>query len=326
MVRESLNDMFLDVWGDQADFNLLFRTPPETFEERSQFTKDMTLAMTAEVIELLNTIQWKSHRKVATLENRAHTVTELVDIFKYWLTLVQSWGVTPQEFFETYWAKSAVCRQRYTEEWMEEGERNRPIAVVDLDNTICDYISGLCAWIAVHYPAFAERARVLARERQWINAASVGVTEPTWQMMKHQFRVSGAKRHLPAMPGAEVFMQRLQRLGYSVVILTSRPIDKYPNIYTDTLGWLKDRGFPFTHLWWAHDKGERLAVSDGVLRRVHLFVDDELRYVTQVAQHGIRCVWLTTSTETPIGPYRMVSRYANLEDLVKDLGVSDVVL
>ena len=116
MDQQSVDTALHAIWTDQEEFNALFKRPLSTFEDRSKVTKEMVLAMMAESVELLNTINWKTHRRETRLENRAHTVTELVDIFKYWLTIAQAWGVTVEVFLNAYWEKSAVCRQRYAEE------------------------------------------------------------------------------------------------------------------------------------------------------------------------------------------------------------------
>jgi hypothetical protein len=321
---EQFVERWAAIWQDQAEFNRLFRPSPSSFEERSELTKEMLLNLHSELTELLNTLKWKSHRNTFVRENRAHTVTEIVDIFKFWLSITQAWDVTEDEFIKAYWEKSAVCRQRHSEEWLRTS--TDPTAVVDIDNTICDYITGICDWLDLRYPELRYSVNAARSHQWWINAETLAISEPEWQRIKHEFRISGAKRDLPLMPYAKEFLDGLKKRGYQVVLLTSRPIDQYPNLYNDTLIWLLSNHLPFDAIWWAHDKAERLAQRPDVFQSVRFFVDDEYRYVESVGRRGIPCFWVEHRTDerklTPKG----VTRVDSLSDILTKLGVTDVVL
>ena len=318
-------DRWSAIWQDQAEFNRLFRPSPSTFEERSGVTKEMLLNLHSELTELLNTLKWKAHRNTHVRENRAHTVTEIVDIFKFWLSIAQAWDISEDEFIKAYWEKSAVCRQRHSEEWLRTS--TDPTAVVDIDNTICDYIGGICTWLETRLPESAYAAIAACRYTgSWVNAEALGIAEPEWQRLKHEFRTSGAKRDLPLMPYAKAFLDGLRKRGYQIVLLTSRPIDQYQNLYNDTLIWLLSNYLPFDAIWWAHDKAERLAQRPDVFQSVRFFVDDEYRYVESVGRRGIPCFWVNTTSEWKHLQLKGVTRVDSLEDLLHRLGVTDVVL
>lgn len=325
MDPQSVDVRWRRVWEDQAEFNRLFRAEPVTFEARSALTKEMLLNLISECTELLNTMKWKAHRKTAIRENRPHTVTEIVDIFKYWLSIAQVWGVTEDEFLAAYWEKSAVCRQRHSEEWLRTV--TDPTVVVDIDNTICDYIRGIYDWLfAIGRYDLLEKARVCSESRTWVNADTLGIPEPEWQRLKHTFRTSGAKRTLPLMPGAKEFLDGLKKRGYQIVLLTSRPIEQYPNLYHDTFVWLRTHQLPFDAIWWAHDKAERLAVNPDVFQSVRFFVDDEYRYIDSVSRRGIKSFWITPSASTSLTQLPGVTQVTTLGEILDQLGVTDVVL
>lgn len=303
-----------DIWTEQLDFNRSIRPQYSRFSDRSELTKDMILAMVSECVELLNTIHWKTHREEFTRENRAHTVIELIDVFKYWLTIAQIWDVTPEEFNAAFWEKSAVVRQRWTEERIRHLGGN-DLAVIDLDNTVCDYITGIGAWLLRNCPGYTAQIEQVVASRAWVNAQAIGMPDAEWQYLKHTFRTSGEKRFLPVMPRAREAMLQLTEAGYTVIILTSRPFDRYPNLYNDTIVWLQNNRIPFHYLWWSHDKAEKLAERLGGFDHVRFVADDELRYLRPLAEHGVPCYWVGGASDTAFDGVSSSGRFTVVDDL-----------
>lgn len=295
----------LAIWEDQATFNRLFRSPPTTHAERCEQTRDFVLFAESEMHELLRTMSWKKHRKQNVEENAGHVRDECADVFKCTLSLFQINGMSkPEDLIDAYWRKTTVVRQRYTEEWVKSVDTD--CAIVDIDNVLCDYITGICDWLVDNIAMTVDQQRRLRRMRDEqivVNAQSVGVDQALWQKWKHAFRVSGGKRTLPAFDDARAFLRSLHRLGLQIVLVTSRPIDRYPNMYTDTLQWLVDNDLPFDFLWWSGDKAERV-LEGGLRQHVRFAVDDDVRYVRQYAESRIPVIWLQrTTTETITSPY-----------------------
>jgi len=291
MTDAELGAMLRKVWDDQRAFNLLFRPSPTTSQEIAEQARDFVLFTESEMHELLRTLPWKKHRRMPFRGNPSHLFEEGVDVFKCVLSLLQIIGIeTPERLMECYWQKTAVVRQRYHEEWVNK--LDGPCVVVDIDNVLCDYISGIGGWIWHHYPMHAERALKLVREDAYFSAASMEVSEETWQSIKHQFRVNGGKRTLPVFSDAKPFLDRLKAAGMRIVLLTSRPIDEYPNILTDTLLWLESNKLPFDFLWWGMDKAERIVKIPDLKTKIQYAVDDDRRFIDQFAKAGIPSFWL----------------------------------
>jgi hypothetical protein len=284
-----------DIWTDQDEFNLLLRPPPHEHGETvvRDFLRDMALNMNSECDELLRTTSWKSHRRQTNRPNREHRLEEVIDKFKIWLTEAQGLGFTQEELRQAYWRKSMVVRQRHSEEWVRK--LDGPTWIVDIDNVLCDYTTGFCNWIINRAPLFAAAAQRIIQDRTFFSScADFGMTETEWQGFKHEFRSMGHKRWLPLMPGAREFLLRLRDAGYYIVLLTSRPIDRYPNIYTDTLFWLRNNDLPFDWLWWSTEKGERL-IENGAVKHIAGVVDDDPKYVVQFGRLGLEVWWLQTT-------------------------------
>lgn len=284
-----MNEDFERVWDDQASFNRLLRPAPTTETEMIQQAQLFVLGMTSELHELLRLFQWKPHRRDDKPNNPAHRRDELADVFKYFLSLCQACGLAPSELLDAYWLKSAVVRQRYQEEWLSH--LDRPCAVVDIDQVICNYVDGLCDWIQENWGSVRAVNLMKARSGMWINAGTLGITEEEWKDLKHNFRVSSAKQTLPIFADARPFLDALRRRNLQIILLTSRPIDRYPNLYADTLAWLTNNQLPFDFIWWATDKAERL-IEGEVRHWVRLIVDDDLRYLVQYSKAELHSYWL----------------------------------
>lgn len=321
MTDELLGKALRAIWEDQAAFNLLFRDPPQTPGDLAKQVRDFTLLTESELHELLRCTQWKSHRRYHVAHNDGHMQDEAADIFKCVVSIFQILGMRPEDLVNAYWQKTMVVRQRYREEWTDR--LDGPCAVIDIDNVLADYINGFGSWLLNTQSmivADQDRLRVLMKQGAYLTAAAMQVEDDTWQRWKHAFRTSGGKRTLPVMPGAKDFLQRLQTLGYRIVLLTSRPIDRYPNIYTDTLLWLQAHELPFDFIWWSHDKAERVLEGD-IRSKIHLFVDDDSRFIQQMARLGIRSYWLTNSAAPQgvaelLATLPMVRQVATLHDVL----------
>lgn len=294
---------FQDLWEDQAAFNRLLRQPPTTEKERMEQTREIVLHTESELHELLATYSWKFHRNKPQLSNQAHREYEMVDIFKFVMTLAQIQGLTVESLEEAYWRKTAVVRQRHNQEWVHRVDR--PYVVIDIDGVLCDYAAGFSGWIVDVHPEFINldmRDRVLA-QHLWMDGPSVGMTHDVWKKLQHAFRVAGGNRTMPAFDDAAGFTQWCRERGYLIVLLTSRPIDQYPNIYTDTVVWLQKAGMEFDIVWWAQEKGDFMQLANLTPEWFQFYVDDDLRYVEQVAASGYApCYWLRRgdATTTPL--------------------------
>lgn len=306
------------VWENQASFNRQIRPDPSTFEAKSMVTSELVLAATDELHELLRTTKWKKHRRPRRYDaNLAHTTEEIVDTFIDLVTLCQTWDITPEQLLEGYWAKSAVNRQRYSEEWVHN-HIDGPVILLDLDNVLCDYIRGFGSYLLEHLEGMAysvvEPIRHRITNRQWIDAKVCGLDEAWFGGIKHGFRCSGAKRHLPALPGAADFVRWCNTQAMTI-LLTARPIGAYPNMLTDTVYWLNANGIKVNHIWWGADKGKVVELEE-IQKHVRFAVDDVLGHCHEYQDHGVSSYWLYDGTMDNPGE-ELITRVNSFADIVK---------
>lgn len=309
---------FQDLWEDQAAFNRLLRQPPMTEQERMEQTREIVLHVESELHELLQTYSWKFHRNKPHVSNQAQREEEMIDIFKFVMTLAQIQGLTTASLEDAYWRKTAVVRQRHNQEWIHRVDR--PYVVVDIDGVLCDYAAGFSGWIAATHPDhinIAMRDQVLA-QHTWMDGPSVGMSNTTWKEMQHKFRTCGGNRNMPAFDDAAAFTRWCREQGFLIILLTSRPIDQYPNIYTDTVVWLAKAGMEFDIVWWAQEKGDFMQLASLTPDWFRFYVDDDIRYVRQVVASGYApCYWLRRGHDlTAIQTDPGVTAIATLTDIV----------
>jgi len=312
-----------DVWADQARFNAKFRPAPVTDRELAEQCKDISLLMGSEIHEFLNTMAWKKHRNdLRHRPNMAHAHEELVDIFKYFVTLCNMVEVSPAQLMTLYWEKSAVCEQRYVEEWVSAYARREPlsrVAVVDLDNVVFDYTTYFGKWLMTGFTKKEHRAiygklSTLVDDHGWISSASTGIPQAEFEAWKHRFRCSGLKAQLPLMPHAQAFMRTLKALGYIIVVVTSRPIDRYPNLMRETLTSLNRYDLPYDHVWHGESKKTVLVERLNPIPSEIIAFDDDTKYVQEYISLGIPVFHVLNSTRLPTAPIEGCVRVTDLKD------------
>ena len=84
--------------------------------------------------------------------------------------------------------------------------------------------------------------------------------------LKHKYRLSSYKANLKPNKANIQFLQALRDDGYSIIIATDRPFQKYPGMYVMTWNWLERNGVPFDSL---------MSKKDVATVTVDFHIDDE---------------------------------------------------
>ncbi|MEY2829561.1 MAG: 5 nucleotidase, deoxy (Pyrimidine), cytosolic type protein [Bacteroidota bacterium] len=78
--------------------------------------------------------------------------------------------------------------------------------------------------------------------------AKLNLGDDVYKEIKHLYRTSGYKSKLPVQPFAALATKIIESKGYSIVITTSRPFDKYDGLEELTKQWLINNSITFHHL------------------------------------------------------------------------------
>lgn len=76
-----------------------------TEEERAQYIRDMSLALTDELHEALNEVGWKPWATSRHVNRQAY-LGELIDVLHFWANLVLVTNTNEEELVEMYFAKA----------------------------------------------------------------------------------------------------------------------------------------------------------------------------------------------------------------------------
>lgn len=290
---------FQRMYEDQQAFNRQVWDPAgKTTAARIARLKDLSMGMIEEALEFIRTYDFKIHRRQKLrLQNVAHSHEELVDQFKYWLSLCDASDFPIDKLEEMYYAKSRVVQYRFQEEWVQQIDR--PSVIVDIDEVLADYITGICEYGKQYGPRlmdlspsetirFIHRMNELEDTRGFVDAGTVGQPHLLWQRVKHDFRTKGGKRTLPVFEDAYRFLEFCRAMKWCIILVTSRPVTEYPNLFTDTLWWLENQGLPFDLLWWSNEKAERLEEAAIDFSQVVFAVDDSPKFVQQFRKKGVK--------------------------------------
>jgi len=266
------------IWEMQEIFTRNFIDPNSaTRDEKIRYTKEMLLHLVAEVDEILNAIgDWKSHRLKKNLPlNKYAVAEEIVDAFKFLLNVAIVWGITPEFFYRVYTDKSWVVVERY--EYEQRAKQLKRCAVIDIDGVLTEYPDTMLRFLrerGYNFNSLREAKRELGGE---------------YVLLKHEYReVEG---ELPPKKGAKEFLETLCSRGYSVVLMSSRPTDMYPQLEAKTLNWLRKHELPFSLLHFTDDKIRDIEM----LKDVSFVVEDDPVIAIQLAEEGYKVYWINNS-------------------------------
>lgn len=251
------------MWKVQKLFNSNFVDFSSlTDSEKQEMTKEYVLHLLSEANSLLETINWKMHHKKDLKVNRSDVILEIIDVWKYLLSIGLIWDLTPEEFLRVYDEKSQLVEQRFLQEFGQNSQKD--IIICDIDGIIGDYPKSFLRYVKnrargshIDVEDFDEDKvdnldlyEFLGKRGYDLNFVS---------QCKHLYRSSGRSREESVIQETSEFLQMMKNAGYYIVLLTSRPFDLYKNLYLDTYVWLESNKVPFDML--INDSKKRNKVS-----------------------------------------------------------------
>src|SRR5690606_35890670 len=249
---------FNRIWENQAEFNrklVDFEAIRDNKEEFQKWNNFYTLALHREVSEVLDTVNWKIHRRENKPEIKSNTLEELVDCFKYWMCLCQLHGFTPEDIEEEYYRKSNVVVQRHKQEIMDTIKAGKDRVVgVDIDGVLADYPRS--------FVDFINKELGTNYTMDMVDSYNIyeclGIPTEVGVKLKDKYRQTGQKRFIPVCEGARELLVWLREQGYKIMLLTARPYQQYKRIFADTIEWLENNNLPYDSIIFDEKKEERL--------------------------------------------------------------------
>ena len=184
--------------------------------------------------------------------------------------------------------------------------QNRKKVFVDLDNVMADYGGDFLRWATNGQlsPSPNDLTSLHLNEILCLDDAD-------YADLKRRWRVEGHKRNMTMIPGTHGALRRLSQ-WYDVVIISSRPADKYDNIREDTEYWLKQHDLQYSELVFTKEKFDYVHDHYGVDDVLAIFDDDPKNLVKFAGKQTIQCYIVDRPYNRTGAPF--VHRFRTLYD------------
>ena len=266
------------IWLDQQEFNQQFQPDfsqlslDTALSERTRITKELILHLISELTEILDNLNWKIHKNVPKHLIKSNLAVELIDTFKFWMSLAILWGYTPEEIFEEYWKKSkALQLQIDQEKWLKDTQQ--PLIILDIDGVLASYEE-----------AIKKAANITSLNEQ-------SVIERL--KLKQLYRDTLGMMDMDQIPDSQEFTRKATQLGYGIILLTARPKFRFKRLLGDTVEWLNKNNYAYNGLWFEVDKQSFIFDLMEKGKYIAFFVDDTLDNIKAVSDLKVQCYFLT---------------------------------
>lgn len=239
---------------------------------RVKWNKEYVLALSKEVYEVLDEIDWKMHTSKNTEEINDNVLEECVDVLKYLFGIIQLNGFNVNDLHQKFIDKSKVVEAKFNQEEVMDKIKasDKKIAFIDIDGVLADWPGGFLKWAG--YDSLAQFKSQVDKKEQY--------------KIKSEYRTCGVKGTLDVLDGAKTFMQATCE-KYNVVLLTARPYKKYFRIYSDTLSWLKENDICYDAIVFDEEK-EKYIINNFDPNQVAFCLDDDINNANKLHDSGFK--------------------------------------
>lgn len=276
-----------------------------TEEKKQQLTEKFILYAISELNELLQEINFKDHREKKDILV-ANIREEIIDSLKYVLTIPTFWGIDADELALEFDKKSEVVLQRYKQEMKLKLIHDRNIVALDVDGVLSDYPA---CWVTFINENYGTNLKTLSDAKQRFALSA-------YETIKHAYRASGYKATIPAKPFASEFTHELKKRGYTIVLLTARPYDRYANMFTDLITWAKNNDIVYDAIIFGKEK--HLAVVTR-FSKMKFMVEDSYEAAMEIMKQGYKVYLCETEENSHKAYHKDITRVKNLKEILDDL-------
>lgn len=241
-------------------------------ELKIKWNKEYVLALSKEVYEVLDEIDWKMHTSKNTEDINDNVLEECVDVLKYLFGIIQLNGFDVDDLYEKFIDKSKVVEAKFNQEEVMDRIKasDKQIAFIDIDGVLADWPGGFLEWAG--YKSLAEFKSQVDKKEQY--------------KIKSEYRTCGIKSKLQVLSGVESFMKKTCE-EYNVVLLTARPYKKYFRIYSDTIKWLADNNICYDAIVFDEEK-EKYIINNFDTDKVAFCIDDDIQNANKLHDSGFK--------------------------------------
>lgn len=131
--------------------------------------------------------------------------------------------------------------------------------------------------------------------------------------LKEKYRLSGIKEKMPVKEGASELTLELRKMGYVIIILSKRPVQKYPTLFKQTVNWLDNNNIVYDGIIFDENKHTKIITEIPHLR----FMIEDHRYIANVIGKLGYKVYLMDTKYNKGNLHHNVTRVNNLREVIE---------
>jgi len=253
-------------------------------ELKEKITQDNVLCAHAELSALVNATNYKNHHvHTEPLANQKTVLYETVDVIRYMMATLNTWGVTSSEFEKAFFKKDVYLNKHY--ELQQKKWAGQPVAIVDIDDVLANFRTGFSDWL---HKRFGVRADVDSKEYYFITALSK-INLNSEYVFKMFLDDEGFAKLSKDDQNIEL-LKTLKAQGYWIHLLTARPEEELQCLY-DTYYWITNHEIPCDAISFSPEKFRWCAKSKYYdAGAIKFAIDDAPKHAEDYAKHGIKCL------------------------------------
>ena len=253
-------------------------------ELKEKITQDNVLCAHAELSALVNATNYKNHHShTEPLANRTTVLYETVDVVRYMMATLNTWGITSLEFENAFEKKDVYLNKHY--QLQQRKWAGQPVAIVDIDDVLANFRTGFSAWL---YKKFGVRADVDSKEYYFITALSK-INLNSEHVFKMFLDDEGFAKLDKDDQNIEL-LKTLKKQGYWIHLLTARPEEELQCLY-DSYYWITSNEIPCDAISFSPEKFRWCAKSKYYdAGAIKFAIDDAPKHAEDYAKHGIKCL------------------------------------
>ena len=265
----------------QHEFSdLFFKSEDMDDNEREEMTKSLTLALHAEVSELISAVNFKDHRQIKNDVDPSKILYESVDVFRYLLAILNLWNIDPSAVVDAFDDKDMFLHMRHKIE--SQSWDDQPVLVFDIDDVIVHFRSNFIDWLK------SERGIVVDKNStEYYTTIEVKEAGLNPEEVFDEFISDRNLRNLTTDQEVVDVINYFYDKGCWIQLLTARPGDVLQCKY-DTYKWLSRSGLKFHRVDFSAEKYRWLTKSEYFdSGQIVCAIDDSPKHSAEYAKHGI---------------------------------------
>ena len=301
----------------QYNKKIVGRSDQLSQELKEKITQDNVLCAHAELSALVNATHYKNHHAHSEpLANRRTVLYETVDVIRYMMATLNTWGITSAEFENAFEKKDVYLNKHY--ELQKKSWEGQPVAIIDIDDVLANFREGFSQWLS---KKFRVNANVNSKEYYFITAlAQIDLNPETVFKM---FLDDEGFASLAVDTDNLQLLWQLKHKGYWIHLLTARPEEELQCLY-DTYFWICQQNIPCDAISFSPEKFRWCAKSKYYdAGAIKFAIDDAPKHAEDYAKHGIKCFVPKKSYNEHLSHKNIFHFYDFREaiDLLMDLGL-----